>query len=380
MLLDIYPKQEILTSVFPSIRCSNDGKNLIGQTEIENRTVEGNPLYSIEFVPGYFKIDMFDNKVFRRKIFNSKKGYSICLDGFTSVDNYLKKQFSNKGKPIKRSVRRLENCLDISYKMYYGEISRDNYNFLFGLLKEMIEKRFRQRNEKSHNLGSWDSLFKTGYDLINEKKASLFVIYHRDNPIEISFNYHYNRILFSYVSSYSIDYYKFSLGQIEIYKQLEWCFLNKYQYFEMGWGDLEYKRKWSNNIYTFEHHLVFKKNSIPAYLYVLFEGNKTRLIAYLLAKKINVPYNKVKGLFKRKQATAHNAQKVKLENIEDGNIMNGHSPVTFPDNSTTFLKASFNSFLYTTQEYYADVQLYHPIENQYIIQGENHYQKVILIP
>ncbi len=375
----MHPKQEIISSIYSSIRHSDDVE-IMDQINLNNNPAPANTIYSIKFVPNYFKTDFSNRETFRIKRYKSVNGYAICLDDYSNVDAYLRNTFQNKGKPIKRALTRLQNCFEITYKMYHGEIDRENYNFIFGLLKKMIEKRFRQRNEKSHNLAHWDSLFKTGHNLINEKKASLFVIYNGDNPIEISFNYHYNKILFSYLSSYDIDYYKFSLGQIEIYKQLEWCFQNEYSYFEMGWGDLDYKRRWSNTIYTFEHHLIFQKKSILAFLFAVLEGNKTKLIAYLLAKKVNVHYKKIKGLFKRKETAHQDVPKVKLEKIEDGNIVDGESPIAFPDVSISFLNAPFNSFLYATQEYYTNVQLYNPIENEYIIQGEEHYQKVILIP
>src|SRR5690606_41905928 len=59
--------------------------------------------------------------------------------------------------------------------------------------------------------------------LFRSKRASFFVIYDGDHPIEISLNYHLNDVLFSSISSFDIDYAKFGLGHIEIHKQLEWC-------------------------------------------------------------------------------------------------------------------------------------------------------------
>ena len=93
----------------------------------------------------------------------------------------------------------------------------------------------------------------------------MFVIYHDTRPISISLNFHYNeRILFSDCASYDIDYEKFGLGHIDLYKHLEWCLENNYAFLDLGNGVSEYKSKWCNIFYNFHYFLYFKKKSIFA--------------------------------------------------------------------------------------------------------------------
>ena len=136
-------------------------------------------------------------------------------------------------------------------------------------------------------------------NLINKNKASLYVAYNGEKPIFISLNYHFDKILFGYVSSYDIDYGKFSLGQICIYKHIEWCLSNGYIMFELGWGDLEYKKWWSNNTYTFKSEVIYPKRSPLAYVLAHYYGYKTELIAYLISKKVNVRLRKLKSILRK---------------------------------------------------------------------------------
>ena len=104
-------------------------------------------------------------------------------------------------------------------------------------LEKMLIKRFEQRNDVSQTLTQWDRYKEMYFSLINEKRASLFVIYHENTPIVISLNHHFQGRLFSAISSYDIDFGKFSLGSVEIYKKLDWCIANQHQSYEMGMGD-----------------------------------------------------------------------------------------------------------------------------------------------
>src|SRR5690606_19884949 len=190
-------------------------------------------------------------------------------------------------------------CFDINYKMFYGKIEKEEYDFLMNSLKKMLVKRFKQRNNVNERLHEWDHFHKIIFPLINQKKASLFVIYDEKKPIDISLNYHHDKIFFSAIASYDIDYAKFGLGHIDIYKQLEWCILNHYQIFDLGMGDMEYKSKWCNTIYKFNHHFIYQKRSIYSALITSSLIKKIITKQYLRNKKIDVLYKKITSLFKR---------------------------------------------------------------------------------
>lgn len=145
-------------------------------------------------------------------------------------------------------------------------------------LFEILTIRFNQRNENHqsiHNLKDY-----TWYKVFTHKwkKASLFVIYNGETPVQISLNYHFNKILFISIPSFDIAYSKFSLGNISIYKILEWALYNDYDLLDLEYGSLEYKRQWSNHVYSFDDHIIYPKDNYFVSLVANLEIGKLKII------------------------------------------------------------------------------------------------------
>ena len=132
-------------------------------------------------------------------------------------DYYLKKikhfGFSSAGiiidekSKLKKTIQRLEESFDISYKYYYGEITPEKCDFLLNILHEMLKKRFNQKQIENNYILFWEEYIKDIYTLINKKKASLFVAYDKNKPINISLNYHISdTIMHSEINAFDIDY------------------------------------------------------------------------------------------------------------------------------------------------------------------------------
>ena len=205
-----------------------------------------------------------------------------------TIDQFLEKQFKSKKRSIiRRYINRLEKCLTIRYKIYWGDIEELTYELLMATLQKMISKRFDEKGEHHQEMKRWDELKQRTFSQIKKKQASLFVIYDDGLPIEISLNYHLGEVLFSSISSYDMDYSKFGLGHVEIYKQLEWCLQNGYHTFEMGVGGMDYKARWSNYIYQFEHVVLHQDTTLTSRLFGNYEYHRIRLKEYLKSKKIN---------------------------------------------------------------------------------------------
>ena len=281
---DLFEKNSISNKITSIHTCFNNALVYKSTKKLSNNTKS----VVFNLVPSYLHIDI-DNQLIRQKVFH-KHGYAISLNGIASVDSYIKSNCStNLKKNVIRCLNRLESCFNIKYNMFYGNIQKEDYDLLMQCLYEMIMKRFQQRTGRNTVLKNWqDYTYKT-YNLINNKQASLFVIYNENEPIEISLNFHFNNILYSSISSYALDYSKFSLGNIEIYKQLEWCLSNNIMLFDMGYGDLDYKKSWCNLTYNFESHVI-TSNSYPiSKMYAYFLKLKYRLINFLIEKNLTIP-------------------------------------------------------------------------------------------
>ena len=337
--------------------------------------------FSIQIVPKYLDITYHPN--LKHKIINENRlGYATLLDNYNDVNSFLIHQYKKNAKPILKRIKRLENCFNISYVLFYGTITRKSYDFLMYELKEMIIKRFGQRNDSNYRLKEWDYLYDTAFDLINKKRASLYVIYNAEAPIQINLQYHFKDILISSVVCYDIDYQIFGLGNTAIYKQIEWCIENNYSIYDQGHGDLEYKRRWSNLIYNFNHHVVYYKKGLLTNLIAYKEVFKVVVKSFLRKKKVANSKEKIKNYFfnnKVNQADSleHHFKIVKIESIE-GEIEN-FLIIDWKLIEYKFLRKIIYDFLYYNFEHCNNIEVFKNkhTRGEFIICGENNFQKVL---
>lgn len=335
-------------------------------------------VYYLKFVPDYLVFPLVDESLFLYKKLIHVKGYSIKLDDVTDVNSYIKTQFKSNAKTINRYVNRLESCFNIEYKMFYGEIDEDNYNFIMDSLFFMMRKRFSQLQVNNESEAKWEHTRAILYDLIQLKRASLFVIYADSKPIEISINYHLKGILFSSISSYDIDYSKFGLGHVEIVKQLEWCLANNHKIFEMGRGDLDYKRRWSNQIYNFEHHIVYLKDSFYGRLWSIKEVGLNRLKAYLKSKNIDLILKNIKDKLSPK-CDKNGFIEYKVETLNTNFSEINIPPIDLDQEAHAHLKKYVYDFLYSNIEHISQIKIFCLEEGKaYIIKGEKTSVKIYL--
>ena len=375
LLTELYLKQEAISQIYSHLRISSDSNS--NQYCIESTPPDNKKIYSVTYAPDYMTTVVSNPMKWTEKIFPSVKGYAISINNNLSADDYLRQQNKKQHENINRALKRLENCFNIRYKMFQKNIEKEEYLLLMGHLKTMIIKRFEQRDQKSDNLTNWDKMLSTSLKLMQEGKASLFVIYDQDLPIAVSFNYIYGNLFFGYISSYNIDYYKFSLGQIIIYKLLEWCLDNQFTQYDMGWGDFDYKKWWCNYVYQFNHRIIYKKYSAHGFLYASIKGNKSRIIAFIIAKGLNVKINQIKKKIKNRQNNQNFSPQYKFieidaileESMEKMNEIHEKHPID---------KKIINHFLFVTQEHSSNVSLYYSqTKDIFILKGKKETKGIL---
>ncbi|WP_025739883.1 GNAT family N-acetyltransferase [Aquimarina pacifica] len=370
----IYEKN-IIPNIFSQINCQEPKEVVINSDYIKEEVNTSSIIYSIMFVPDYLdpKIDetVFGCKSVRQFF----KGYAIFFKGFDTVDSYIKNRFKRKAKNLRRTLRRLETCFNISYKTFYGEIEKEQYDFLMKSLQEMLVRRFEQRNDVSKALLRWDHYHETFFSLINDKKASLFVIYADDVPIVVALNNHFEKRMFSAVSSYDIDYSKFGLGTIEIYKNLDWCITNQYDSYEMGMGDMQYKKEWCNHIYTFEHRIIYPKKSLSCRLHGTKEYIKVAFKEFVF-KIAYQSYNALKLKFKKQESKEESFEIFSLDKIQQQG--EEHTLIDYTTEAYSFLRKPVLDFLFSATEHISNIKVLECNKDprSYIIQGTSKAQKV----
>ncbi|SHG36619.1 GNAT family N-acetyltransferase [Flagellimonas flava] len=378
LFTEIYLKQELISQVYSYVGHRTSSEGLIKTTDKKS---PGNKFFSFSYVPEYMETIVSEPALWTEKVFPSVKGYAIELDDFTDVDDYLKKHLKKRRENIKRAAKRLETCFDITYKMFQNDIREDEYLFLMGEMKGLIVKRFQQKGKKSENIANWDKILSTSLELIKKGKASIFAIYNNNHPIAISFNYNFPSLLFGYISSYDIAYSKFSLGQLLIYKQLQWCIENNYSQFDMGWGDMEYKRWWSNKIYRFNHRIIYPKHSFPGFLYAFWKGNTSRVLAFLISKGVNDHWNKFKLKLKGDTKILMRTPTYRLEDMSISEMDALKETYLNQRNQLPVTDQMINDFLFLTKEHSKNVTLHYlKSKNLYVLKGKNKTKAILINP
>ncbi|AWX45784.1 hypothetical protein HME9304_02814 [Flagellimonas maritima] len=319
-------------------------------------------LFYIKDVPNYLQVDP-PNKL-KLRIIRALEGYIIRFDGFSVFKDYLDKNFGAKSKSnFRRYTTRLEKCFNIDYKIYYGNITKDEYERLFKVLRELLIKRFHQKKEANYELQHLDEFKTILFDLIIDKKANLFVIYDDEKPISVRINIHFKRMAYYILSAYDIDYAKFHLGTIEMLKNIKWHYEQNFEAYDLLKGYGYYKKKWMTHTYHCENHIVYDPTSpsavIFSFLKVVWGRSYYSLVKMLKSVGANKPYKKLKKhLFKIKNPRI--SQK-KVSPIAIDSIHSNETLVIIDiksDNDYAFLKKSVYDFIFYTQESFNDIRVY----------------------
>lgn len=192
------------------------------------------------------------------------QGFLIKLDSYKDLNDYIDQTFKSKSKyNLRRSYRQLEQEFSISYKTFFGSISKEEYDFLFDKFRSLLVERYKKKGITNNNLKSkeWDFYTDVAYSLINEKKAILFVMYDKEKPIAITFSYCSGTTLYNAIPAFDINYGKYSPGSISILKLIEWCMYNGLETFDFSKGYFDYKKRWSDTNYWYEYHIYYDANN-----------------------------------------------------------------------------------------------------------------------
>ncbi|CAH8286193.1 acetyltransferase (GNAT) family protein [Mariniflexile fucanivorans] len=286
----------------------------------ENTSNSTEPVIYVSLVPTYLKYTLINDADYTQKkiIHKGKSGAGILIDGDYTVDSYLQKFTKRQLRVnLKRAITRLEESFNITYEYNFGTITKEKYNNLLFELRSMLEKRFQEKNIENMFLREWELHTKDLFNLINNKKASLFVIYHSEKPISISLNMHIkNSILFAKINAYDTDFAKFSLGHLDNYLLLGWCLDNKYHFLDLGFGILDYKMKWCNVFYDFEYHIYSKKGSLITKGISFFEVSKIKLKNHIKRLKIQEHLLNLKSFLKKPKKVIYQPKpKYKLKTV-----------------------------------------------------------------
>lgn len=372
----------IKKSIFPLY--INVGKNLTKGMDYHidlNASDFRRKVFLIYDVPTYFKIEGLPENVglASKKVFQYK-GFLMNLSKFVNSEEYIKNRFSSKNRREFRSnKRRLETCFNISYEFIHGHVDPDVYKKLFRQFYNLLSNRFSEKQTNYHHLDSikWDYYTELVYEMINEKKASLLVIFNEKKPIGITLNFHSDKILFETITVFDPDYYKFSIGKISIIKLLDWCYENNIEISDFSKGDFDYKRKWSNREYDFEYHILYDRKSLMSTATAAFVAMYFRFKLYLRERHVNELYRKFLFLSRggSKQENEEKYSLVELTGFEASE--SNYMLIDHKQDQYSFLKKHVFTFLFGNPQWEKELKVYkHKEKMDYVIAGTSKTQKI----
>ncbi|SNY95369.1 GNAT family N-acetyltransferase [Flagellimonas pacifica] len=307
-------------------------------------------------------------------------GFLIDFNQYENLDDYLKKSFSKHGRyKLKKNRIRLNASFDVSTKMYYGQITAEEHAKIFTKFKDLLIKRFSQKKITNNNLNpkEWEFFIEVSLQMILEKKACLFVVYNEDVPIAITLNFVKGKILFDAITVFNTDYSKFNLGYINIMYLIEWCMKSGFTILDFSKGYFDYKKRWGNQIYSFEYHILYDKGYLPAIVIAHFLSSYFKLKQKLREWKVNVFLHRSAFFLKagsRKAKETNQFKILKLEELPKNELLNQIDVSAI--NNSNVVQHLFD-FLYLNSEHIKNVSVYFEKENSsFFFKGEKKIQKV----
>jgi len=302
-------------------------------------------------------------------------GFLCDLEGVISVQDYMQKTLSKKSKyRFNLYQRKLEHSFEISYTMFYGDMTKVSYDFLFDTFYTLLRKRFDAKQETNNNLHSdeWNFYYELSYPMILEKKAALFVTYDQDKPIAISLLFFSNSIAFDTIRVFDIDYASFRLGTTSIIKQLEWCIAQQFKYLDFSKGNYEYKNRWATTRYSFEYHLLYDCSSLKASLLANGLSFYFTTKQYLRNLELHTRFHKLTHQLKNTNSLKKDHAKIQFQVVSSDLPWGNYRQIPIGSLEEEHLKKTLYDFLYQKSEKLSDLQLFcsKTASNSYVIKGK----------
>jgi len=346
----------------------NVGKNITngifykineGNTDFRGKT------FLIFDIPQYFGLNQESNENFKIKTARQYSGCLVSLSDFNSFNEYFKFNFRSKGRYLyRRSLSRLEKCCNIEYKIYSEFIDNKEYEYLFDNMISLIKQRFESLGLDNDIVSLNEYYRELAYKMILSKNAVLIAISNNGKPISISICFLSDKIMFFAITSFDINYYRFNLGHITIMKLLSWCFENKIEILDFSKGSYDYKKRWSNQEYNFECHILYDPKSFYSSIIAFFVHSFYSVKQYLRDRKVNYIVSKIKFLLKgSKISTLKN--RYKILDLEDYTVKTEKlKEIDFFNKEYEFLVLPLFDHLYNNPEKISKLNFYKDSEKK----------------
>lgn len=318
-------------------------------------------------VPTFFEVPEINHKSIKLYRATQYPGFLINLSQFQNLEDFMVRTFKKSSRyKLKKYKKKLESCFDIHYKMFCGEISKEEYDYIFKVFKELLIKRFNAKQITNNNLEKeeWDFYHEVAYPMLLEKKAGLFVVYDVDKPIGITLCYFSEEILFDAITVFDIDYSKFHLGSVNIMKLVDWSLNNGVKIFDFSKGYFDYKARWASQKYDFQYHILYDSSSLGSRVIAFGLKKYFVLKQFLRNKNVNKNFHRftfwTKNVFSKEVPEA--APKYEFMELRKDFKKEDFVEIPSEELENQFLKNMIFDFLYLNNEHHNSLKVFKKVE------------------
>ncbi|MCF7568635.1 GNAT family N-acetyltransferase [Sabulilitoribacter arenilitoris] len=365
----------------PIYHTNTDSNGVHFDVKANTEAVNNKHVFVVKDIPDYLNIKTLKKPDTIIKKVKTLKGHLVELYPFKTISEYLNQNFSSKSKSnLRRYNSRLETCFNIKYVSYYGDITKQEYDRLFVVLKDLLIRRFEEKQEANYELQHLDEFHEIVYQLILDKKASLFVIYDANKPISIRINMFNKFLAFYILSGYDIDYSKFHLGSIDMLKNIEWCIDNEFKIYDLLKGYDYYKTKWATKSHDYYNHIIYNTNPLLLAIKgtILYTKEKLKYKIYNTLK-----YSVLRNTYKSvKTSNFNNRRQKNSVFISDLKVVQNTEKTIIDiekNKDYAVLRKPVYDFLFLTKQSINDIVVSKLAKNKFLLQSKTKTQLLTII-
>lgn len=265
---------------------SRNGLPLYKKT-LSKQSLTQSGTFILQDVPSYMDLILAQNyKKLSTSVVSTQITHVVELDRYLDGNQYMEQHFGPKTRSaLRRYKNRLEECFDIRYDIFRGSIDKKWYNEIFNRLRVLMIRRFKEKNEENYELPHLDEIKSDLYPMLQQNRATLFVIYANGQPISIRINMMKDKLAFYILSAYDPDYDIFRLGKLDMWQNISWLIDQGYSTYDLLKGYDYIKEKWSDR--TYANNMVFVNGSSDLWNWLKFHCIPTSVrLRHSMVKKL----------------------------------------------------------------------------------------------
>ncbi|WP_251795481.1 GNAT family N-acetyltransferase [Arenibacter sp. N53] len=309
------------------------------------------------------------------------KGYLTNLSGYKNFDDYFSQHYSTKSRSnIRKWDRRLGENFKIRFKVFYGTIELQEYNYIFDNLLILIQKRWNDLGMENDILRDHVYYRELCYNMIIDKTGSMNVVYANEEIVALSFCFSSKKELFFAITTFDIDFRKYNLGHLLIMYIMKWCFENEFEIFDYSKGTYEYKTRWSNRTYAFEHHILYDRTTVVSLLVGNSLGFFYKMKQFLRDKNINLLYSRIKYWVHTLKLNPKKEPKILIKDLDSADDVITKSKRVYKGSDDYFkLKPIICDIIFTFTQPFDTVKAYKVNEekNKFVLVGDDFIKEVV---